>query len=129
MIWATTSSSSNNLHWFQSALITPVIGSIASLADQQSYSTWHQCFGHTSCNALCYAYKQLSDVPLLKVSPSLPSCHSCAVGKMPDCSFPGSSKYASHPLALVHMDLVGPFLVELHSGTCYILTFIDDCTG
>ena len=38
VIWATTSSSSNNLHWFQSALITPVIRSIASLVDQQSYS-------------------------------------------------------------------------------------------
>ena len=38
VIWATASSSSNNLHWFQSALITPVIRSIASLADHQSYS-------------------------------------------------------------------------------------------
>ena len=33
VIQATVSSSSNNLHWFQSTLITPVIRSIASLAD------------------------------------------------------------------------------------------------
>ena len=38
VIQATASSSFNNLHRFQSALITSVIRSIASLADQQSYS-------------------------------------------------------------------------------------------
>ena len=129
VIWATASSSSNNLHWFQSALITPVIGSIASLADQQSYSIWHQHFGHTSRNALRHAHKQLSSVPLLEISPSHPPCHGCAVGKMPDCPFPGSSKCASHPLALVHMDLVSPFPVEPRSRARYILTFIDDYTG
>ena len=112
MIRATASSFSNNLHWFQSALITPVIGSIASLVDQQSYSIWHQCFGHMSRNALHHAHKQLSSVPLLEILPFHPPCHGCAIGKMPDCPFPGSLKCASHPLALVHMDLIGPFPVE-----------------
>ena len=129
MIRATASSLSNNLHWFQSALITPVIGSVASLADQQSYSIWHQCFDHTSRNALCYTHKQLSNVLLLEIPPSHPSCHGCTVGKIPDCSFPGSSKCADCPLALVHMDLIGPFPVEPWSCACYILTFIDDFTG
>ena len=129
VIWATASSSSNNLHWFQSALITPVIESIASLVNQQSYSIWHQRFGHTSCNALCHAYTQLSGVPLLKISPSYPPCHGCLIGKMLDHPFPSSSKHASHPLALVHTDLVGPFSVEPYSCAQYILTFIDDYMG
>ena len=129
MIWATASSSSNNLHWFQSALITPVIRSIASLADQQSYSIWHQRFGHTSRNALRHTHKQLSGVPLLEISPTHPPCHGCATGKMADRPFPGSAKHATRPLALVHMDLVGPFPVEPCSCARYILTFIDDCTG
>ena len=129
MIRATASSSSNNLHWFQSTLITPVIGSIASLADQQSYSIWHQCFGHTSCNALRHAHKQLSGVPLLEISPSHPPCHGCAVGKMLDRPFPGSSKCATCLLVLVHTDLVSPFPVEPCSRARYILTFVDDFTG
>ena len=129
VIWATASTSSNNLHWFQSVLITLVIGSIASLADQQSYSIWHQRFGHTSRNALRHAHKQLSGVPLLEISPFHPSCHGCAMGKMSDHPFPGSSKHATCPLTLVHTDLVGPFPVEPRSRAHYILTFIDDYTG
>ena len=76
-----------------------------------------------------HAHKQLSGVPLLEISPFHPSCCSCAIRKMPDRPFPGSSKHASHPLVLVHMDLIGPFPVEPRSRARYILTFIDDCTG
>ena len=129
MIQASVSSSSDNLHWFQSALITPVIRSLASLMDNCSYSIWHQHFGHTSSNALCHTHKQLSNILLFNILPSHPPCKGCAVGKMLDCSFPGSDKRASCPLALIHTDLIAPMPVELHSYAQYILTFIDDHIG
>ena len=129
MIRAAASSSITNLYWFQSALITPVFRPTASLADQQSYSIWHQHFGHLSYNVLCHTHMQLSNVPLLENLPIYPPCAGCALGKMPDCSFPGSSKWTSSPLALVHTDLIGPMLIELHSCTSYILTFIDNHMG
>ena len=48
MIQATALLSANNLHWFQSEMITPMTGVVASLADDCSYHIWHQHFGHTS---------------------------------------------------------------------------------
>ena len=45
---------------------------------------------------------------------------------MHDRSYPPSGKRASHPLALVHTDLVWPMPIELQSHAHYVLTFIDD---
>ena len=48
------------------------------------------------------------------------------MGKMADRPFMSSDKRATQPLALVHMDLVGPMPVEPCSRAKYVLTFIDD---
>ena len=129
MIQATALSPANNLHWFQSETITLMSGIVASLVDDRSYHVWHQHFGHTSRNALHHASIHLSGVPTLTLPKDLPPCKGCQIGKMPDRAFPASEKWASHPLALVHMDLVGPMPTEPRSRARYILTFIDNHTG
>ena len=129
VIQATALSPANNLHWFQSEIITPIIGIIAYLADNHSYHIWHQCSGHTSHNALHHASTHLLGIPSLTLPADLAPCKGCQIGKIPDHAFPASGKWASHPLALVHTGLVGPMPTEPHSYARYILTFIDDCTG
>ena len=124
VIQATALSPANNLHWFQSEIITPITGIVASLADNHSYHIWHQHFGHTSWTALYHASIHLSGVPLLTLPADLAPCKGCQIGKMPDHVFPASSKQASYPLALVHTSLIGPMSTEPHSCARYILTFI-----
>ena len=51
------------------------------------------------------------------------------MGKMADRPFLSSDKRAARPLALVHMDLIGPMPVEPHSHAKYVLTFIDNHSG
>ena len=109
-------------------MITPMTGIVAFLADDCFYHIWHQYFGHTSWNALCHASTHLSGVPSFTLPADLAPCKGCQVGKMPDHAFPAFDKWTSHPLALVHIDLIGSMPMEPHSCTRYILTFIDDCT-
>ena len=123
MIRATALSPANNLHWFQSETITPVSRIIASLADDCSYHVWHQCFSHISRNALHHVSIHLSGVPTLALPKDLPSCKSCQIGKMPDHAFPASEKWASCPLALVHMELVSPMPTEPHSQGQYMYSY------
>ena len=51
------------------------------------------------------------------------------MGKMADQPFLSSDKRATRPLALVHMDLIGPMPVEPCSCAKYVLTFIDNHSG
>ena len=129
VIQATALSPANNLHWFQSEVITSMIDIVASLADDCSYHIWHQYFGHTSQNALCHASTHLLGVPSLTLPADLASYKGCQIVKIPDHAFPAFGKQASCPLALMYTDLIGPMSMEPHSHARYILTFIDDCTG
>ena len=76
-----------------------------------------------------HASTYLLDVSSLTLPADLAPCKDCQIGKMLDCAFPASGKQASHPLALVHTDLIGPMLMEPCSHARYILIFIDNCTG
>ena len=123
VIWAAASSPRNNLHWFQSQSITPkkvvTIGlcdhrSINSLVKEDSYELWHQHFGHLSRSALRQAPSRVTGLPSIILPDSIPPCKGCALGKMHNRSYPPSGKQASHPLALVHTDLVRPMPVGPH---------------
>jgi hypothetical protein len=48
---------------------------------------------------------------------------------MHDHSYPPSGKRATHPLGLVHTDLIGPMPTESQSLAHYVLTFINDYSG
>ena len=129
VIQVTALSPSNNLHWFQSNQITPMGDLVSSLAWDDSYHLWHHCFGHLSRNVLCQAASNVSGMPTVIVPPSLAPCKGCALGKIHDCPYAPSDKWATRPLALVHTDMIGPMLVKPCSQSCYILTFIDNFSG
>ena len=126
MIQASALSPMNNLHWFQSLMITPMNGILSSLAKQDSYDLWHTCFGHLSKNALRQAPLYVTGLPNISIPISSPSCKGCAMGKMADQPFMSSDKRAARPLAPVHTDLIGPMPVEPYSHAKYVLTFIDN---
>ena len=52
-------------------------------------------------------------------------CHSCALGKLHQCSFPENPKCSSETLGLIHSDLLElPTL--LYSKYKWVITFLDD---
>ena len=84
MIQVSALSPMNNLHWFQSLMITPMNGVLSSLARQDSYDLWHTHFGHLIKNALQQAPLHVTGLPTISVPTSSPSCKECGVGKMAD---------------------------------------------
>jgi len=98
---------------------------VYSLATENLSQLWHLCLGHPSQNALCQLTKPVKGIPSFNVSSDNSPCKGYAMGKMAEKSYPDSSKQATCSLALVHMDLVGPFLVESQVHSRYILTLID----
>jgi len=129
VIQAKALSLDNNLHWFQSKQITPMDGSINSLAKEDSYDLWHHHLGHPSKNALCAAPSHVTGMPSVALPDTDTPCKGCTLGKMHDHSYPPSEKRATRPLGLVHLDLVGPMPTESRSCARYVLTFIDDHSG
>jgi hypothetical protein len=121
VIRAVPSSPSNNLHWFQSQSITPPDGLVNSLVKEIFYELWHQRFGHPSKNALRQAPPHVTGLPTVVLPETSTPCKDCALGKMHDRSYPPSGKQATHPLSLVHTDLVGPIPTESRSRACYVL--------
>jgi len=129
VIQAKALSPDNNLHWFQSKRITPMDGSINSLAKEDSYNLWHHRLGHPFKNALCAAPFHVTGMPSVASPDTDTPCKGCALGKMHDRPYPPSGKRATCPLGLVHSDLVGLMPTESRSRACYVLTFIDDYSG
>ena len=89
---------------------------------------WHQWFGHAN-------YKQVAKVSKLEVVVSLPKfgkikknvCGPCQLGKQTKSTHPKVNVVAtSHPLELLHVDLMGPTRTEIMGGKCYIMVVVDD---
>ena len=118
----------NILHWIRSSQIIPSVN-VVSLSPENSYQLWHEQLRHTSKNALKAASQNLKGVPSLSIPSTTSPCKGCQLGKQTECTYPDSSKHAQRPLALVHMDLIGPMPVELRDRKCYILMFVNDFSG
>jgi len=84
---------------------------------------------HLSKNALRAAPSHVTGMPSVALPDTDTSCKGCTLGKMHDHPYPPSGKCATHPLGLIHSDLVGPMPTELRSRARYVLTFIDDYSG
>jgi len=52
-------------------------------------------------------------------------CHSCALGKLYQHSFPKNPKYSSETLGLIHSDLL-KLSTLLYSKYKWVITFLDD---
>ena len=55
-------------------------------------------------------------------------CDVCEISKHHRVSYPISNKLSSHPFALIHFDVWGPFRIPNCSGARWFISFIDDCT-
>jgi IS30 family transposase len=53
--------------------------------------------------------------------------YECILGKQHRHPFPGSITTATRPGDVIHSDVVGP-LPPSHSGSCYLVTFVDEFT-
>ena len=89
---------------------------------------WHQRFGHAN-------YKQVAKVSKLESMVGLPKfgkiennvCGPCQLGKQTKSTHPKVNVVAtSHPLELLHVDLMGPMKMVSMGGKCYIMVVVDD---
>jgi len=77
-------------------------------------------------NALCAAPSHVIGMLTVALPDQHTPCKGCALGKMHDHPYPPSDKHATHPLRLVHSDLIGLMPTESQPHAHYVLTFIDD---
>ena len=89
---------------------------------------WHQRLGHAN-------YKQVAKVSKLEAVIGLPKfgkieknvCGPCQLGKQTKSSHLKVNVVAtSHPLELLHVDLMGPIRTESMGGKRYIMVVVDD---
>ena len=109
--------------------MTPIQGLVNSLVKEDFYELWHQHFGHILKNSLCQAPFKVTGLPTVIAPIDTSPCKGCILGKMHNHSYPASGKQVTHPLGLVHTNLVGPMPTKLHYRACYVLAFIDDYSG
>ena len=63
VIQASALSPMNNLHWFQSIMITPINGVLSSVAKQDLYDLWHTCYRYLGPPTF-FSHSVLPTVPL-----------------------------------------------------------------
>ncbi|GAA5919063.1 hypothetical protein JCM5296_003827 [Sporobolomyces johnsonii] len=100
---------------------------------KRSLQEWHEVLGHVSRGRLIRMAKKemltgFSIASILDPKSEL-RCEPCAQAKATRQPFPKSSETrASKPLALIHLDLAGPFAVRTNKGARYYLVIVDDHT-
>ncbi|CAI7876180.1 unnamed protein product, partial [Closterium sp. NIES-53] len=109
---------------------TPAWAKALSRSGEADWETWHERLCHVNFPML---QKLLKDGSLkglevkgaVKEIGSCPTCLETKFTKFPFCSGMGPAKA---PLAIVHMDMVGPTGAPSLSGSRYFLTIVDDHT-
>ncbi|XP_040370262.1 uncharacterized protein LOC112183342 isoform X3 [Rosa chinensis] len=89
---------------------------------------WHRRLGHVNFQDLLkLSHKEsVRGMPFLSGKPDK-MCDGCKVGKQTRASHGAiNSSTTTHPLELMHMDLVGPSQTESMGGKKYILVVVDD---
>src|SRR6266550_8100004 len=89
---------------------------------------WHKRLGHPDKLVLKQGITHLNGFPNKLSDDSERVCVGCALGKMKSESHPLSNKQASHPLELVHMDLMEMPMLSYRKYR-YILMIFDDHTS
>ncbi|CAI7805141.1 unnamed protein product, partial [Closterium sp. NIES-53] len=109
---------------------TPAWAKASSRSGEADWETWHERLCHVNFPML---QKLLKDGSLkgLEVKGALKeigSCPTCLETKFTKFPFSSGMGPAKAPLAIVHMDMVGPTGAPSLSGSCYFLTIVDDHT-
>ncbi|CAI7729180.1 unnamed protein product [Closterium sp. NIES-53] len=117
-----------------SGALLPMIGvgnaKASSGNGDADWETWHERLCNINIPMLQKIVKDgsLKGLEVKGVAKEIGSCPTCLETKFTKFPFSSSTGPAKAPLALVHMDVVGPTRAPSLSGSCYFLTIVDDHT-
>ncbi|CAI7751809.1 unnamed protein product, partial [Closterium sp. NIES-54] len=103
----------------------------ASSGSGEAYwETWHKRLCHVNISMLQKLVKDgsLKGLEVKGAVKGIGSCPTCLDTKFTKFPFSSGTRPAKAPLALVHMDVVGPTRAPSLSGSRYFLTIVDDHT-
>ena len=66
-----------------------------------TYNIVHHHLGHPSKDVICHAHKHMWNFPDVEIPNTDSICPGCAMGKLPNRSFPPSEHHATHAFELV----------------------------
>ncbi|CAI7875443.1 unnamed protein product [Closterium sp. NIES-53] len=94
------------------------------------WETWHERLCHINIPMLQKLVKDgsLKGLEVKGAAKEIGSCPTCLETKFTNFPFSSGTGPAKAPLALVHMDVVGPTRAPSLSGSRYFLTIVDDHT-
>ena len=99
-----------------------------SMTYMLTYDIVHCHLGHPSKDVIHHACKHTQNFPDVKIPNTDSICPGCAMGKLPNRSFPPSEHHATCVFELIHLDIKS-FPTELYHCYQYIITFVDDYTS
>ncbi|CAI7865853.1 unnamed protein product [Closterium sp. NIES-54] len=102
----------------------------SSRSGEADWETWHERLCHVNFPMLQKLVKDVSlkGLEVKGAAKEIGSCPTCLETKFNKFPFSSSTGPAKAPLALVHMDVVGPTRAPYLSGSRYFLTIVDDHT-
>ncbi|CAI7906306.1 unnamed protein product, partial [Closterium sp. NIES-53] len=102
----------------------------SSGSGEADWETWHERLCHVNFPMLQKLVKDVSlkGLEVKGAAKEIGSCPTCLETKFTKFPFSSSTGPAKAPLALVHMDVVGPTRAPYLSGSRYFLTIVDDHT-
>ena len=92
-----------------------------------TYDIVHHHLGHPSKDVICHARKHTWNFPDVEIPNTDFICPGCAMGKLPNRSFPPSECHTTCAFELIHSDIKS-FPTESYHHYRYIITFVDDYT-
>ncbi|CAI7814987.1 unnamed protein product [Closterium sp. NIES-54] len=99
---------------------------LSARSGETDWATAHRRLGHVAMPLLKLSKKD-GAVTGLKLNGQPPDNNEiCLLSKFNQFPFHSMSSRNKKPLELVHIDLVGPLLVQGHKGERYFLTIVDD---
>ncbi|GJP77230.1 hypothetical protein CLOP_g7662 [Closterium sp. NIES-67] len=102
----------------------------SSKSGEADWETWHERLCHVNFSMLQKLVKDgsLKGLEVKGGVKEIRSCPTCLETKFSKFPFNSTTGPAKTPLALVHMDVVGPTRAPSLSGSRYFLTIVDDHT-
>lgn len=98
----------------------------AYLTSTTAYDLWHERLGHPG-NTKIRDMAKLFPKELSKITiPNEGLCNGCMAGKITRRSYNESTSREKHPLALIHIDTVGPIRGPTVNQIKYFLMIVDD---
>ncbi|CAI7755522.1 unnamed protein product [Closterium sp. NIES-54] len=109
---------------------TATLAKASSGNGDAGWETWHERLCHINIPMLQKLVKDgsLKGLEVKGAGKEIGSCPTCLETKFTKFPFSSGTGPAKAPLALVHMDVVGPTRTPSLSGSRYFLTIVDDHT-